>query len=266
MLDLNLINTYIDWSLIEVVVYSILCGVIFGLERLKRNKSIGIRTNIFVCLGSALFAHLSQDIPGVNDNSRVIAQIVSGIGFIGGGVIFKSFSSERLVGLTTASLLWVLAGIGVMIAVGKGKEALGITILIYIINVLTYKYEQYSYKAKRLKRELERKKKEIKLRAECFNNALLGLKTVTVRRGIKQYNIGRNLLVNVSNPSQKRNIIVTKIENRKYKDLDDKIAKKENYKDLKELKENFELFYPDIKDNDSVTVVYYHLKKSTKKQ
>lgn len=260
-MNFETIYNYIDWKLLEVVFYSLLCGFIFGLERHKRNKSIGIRTNIFVCLGSALFAHLSLEIPGVNDNSRVIAQIVSGIGFIGGGVIFKSFSAERLVGLTTASLLWVLAGIGAMIALGKGKEALGVTAIIYIVNILTYKYEQYSYKKTRMTKEKNRKKREIRLKDSCYHNAINGDKKLTVRRGIKEYHIGKHLIVNTAFPNQKRNISVTKIEHKKYKEIDSKIAKLEGFNTLKEFKSNFESLYPEIKDEDSVTVVHFHIKK-----
>lgn len=225
-MDFSNLQTHIDWKLVEVVAYSLVCGLIFGLERHKRNNSIGIRTNIFVCLGSALFAHISMDIQGVNDNSRVIAQIVSGIGFIGGGVIFKSFSAERLVGLTTAALLWVLAGIGVMIALGKGKEALGVTVLVYIVNILTYKYEQHSYKARRIAKEKKRKRKQIRFKDSCYQNALNGDKTITTRRGLKQYHIGEHFIVNATYPNQKEVVYVKRIEHKKFKDLDEKIAKK----------------------------------------
>lgn len=146
-MDIMGLDFSIDLSLMKVVLFSFICGAIFGIERRNKNKSIGIRTNIFVCMGSALFGYLSLNIPGINDSSRVIAQIVTGIGFIGGGVIFKNNSEDKLVGLTTAALLWVLSGIGVMISIGKQKEALIVTILIYLINIITHYIEEKTYKS-----------------------------------------------------------------------------------------------------------------------
>ena len=254
------VNSYIDWKLLEVVFYSLLCGIIFGLERTKRNKSIGIRTNIFVCLGAGVFAYMGTDIPGVNDNSRVIAQIVSGIGFIGAGVIFKSSTSERVVGITTASLLWVLAAIGVMIGLDRGPQALGITMLVYIINVATYRVEQMSYKRKRLKRENRLKQNQLRLKNDCYRKAVGGNKTVTIRRGIRQYAPGDKVLVNATNPREKTNIIIKKIEHKKFKQIDDKLAHKEGMKKAEDVKNNLKSFYPDIKDNDSMTVIHFELK------
>ena len=256
----GLINEYIDWKLLEVVFYTVVCGIIFGLERTRRNKSIGIRTNIFVCLGAGVFAYMGTDIPGVNDNSRVIAQIVSGIGFIGAGVIFKSNSSERVVGITTASLLWVLAAIGVMIGLDKGPQALGVTVLVYLINISTHKVEQVSYKRQRIKREKKLKQNQLRLKHECYKKAVKGDKTATIRRGIRRWAPGDKVLVNSSNPREKTNILIKKIEHKKYKNIDDKLAHKEGFKKAEDLKVQLKEFYPDIKENDSMTVVYFELK------
>ena len=259
-MNFNNLAEIVNWDLLSVVAYSIVCGLIFGLERHKRNKSVDIRTNIFVCLGAALFTFVSMEIPGTNDNSRVIAQIVTGIGFIGGGVIFKSFSNERLIGLTTASLLWVLAAIGTMIGLDWGKEAVGITILVFIVNIITLKYEQYSYKARQYKKEKNRKRKQLRFKNKGYQNCLNGKKTATVRKGVKQFAIGEHWVVNATHPDQKALVIVRKIERKKYKDIDEKVAKAENYDSLESFKEDFKKFYPEIKDDDTVTIVHFKLK------
>jgi putative Mg2+ transporter-C (MgtC) family protein len=103
------------------VLLSILCGGFIGLERELKHKPAGLRTNILICLGSALFTMLSvlmsNSMPGEpGDPTRVAAQIVSGIGFIGGGMILQSGGS--ISGLTSAATVWVVAAIGMGIGLG----------------------------------------------------------------------------------------------------------------------------------------------------
>jgi putative Mg2+ transporter-C (MgtC) family protein len=94
---------------------ALLAGAIIGLEREYRDKSAGFRTIILICLGSSLFTIVSLLL--VSDTmDRILANIVTGIGFIGGGVIFKS--EEGINGLTTAATIWVTAAVGM--AVGAG--------------------------------------------------------------------------------------------------------------------------------------------------
>ena len=107
-----------------------LLGALIGLEREYRAKEAGIRTNFLVATGSALIMIASQwgftDLAALQlkvDGSRVAAQIVSGIGFIGAGTIMMH--KEFVRGLTTAAALWVAAGVG--IAVGGGLYAVGIS-------------------------------------------------------------------------------------------------------------------------------------------
>jgi len=105
----------------------LLCSLI-GVERLIRQKSAGYRTHVLVGLGSCAFTLVSAyGFAGVGpdvgpDPSRIAAQIVTGIGFIGAGVIFKGRDTVR--GLTTAATIWVAAAVGM--AVGAGMLALGI--------------------------------------------------------------------------------------------------------------------------------------------
>ena len=256
----NYIIDFIDLELIKVVFFTTICGIVFGFERTKRNKSIGIRTSIFVCLGAGIFAYLGTIIPGVNDNSRVIAQIVSGIGFIGAGVIFKSNTKERMIGITTASLLWVLAAIGIMVGLGKGIQATFITLIIYFINIIFIPVEELSYKRARIQREKKLKQKQIKLCEDSYNKALKGEINATIKRGIYKIATGEKVLVNLNNLSEKQNILVRKIEHSKYINIDFKIIKKLGF----ESKEDFNIYmenkYKTISEEDSMTIVYFELK------
>ena len=133
------------------VIVACLCGAIIGAERSKRFKEAGVRTHIIVCCAAALmmivskygFADLTAE--GVNfngtrgaDPARIAAQVVSGISFLGAGVIFKYGSTVK--GLTSAAGLWATAGIG--LAIGAGMYPLGVfcAILVVVLQVLMHKF------------------------------------------------------------------------------------------------------------------------------
>jgi putative Mg2+ transporter-C (MgtC) family protein len=97
------------------IVLSILAGAIIGAEREYRSKSAGFRTIILICLGSCLFTIFSAFI-NPTEPERIAVGIVSGIGFLGAGVIFKS--DNRVTGLTTAAIIWATAAIGMGIGAG----------------------------------------------------------------------------------------------------------------------------------------------------
>lgn len=124
------------------ILVSLVLGGILGLEREFRECPAGLRTHALVCLGSTVFTLVSIAFsgPGV-DVSRIAGQVVVGIGFIGGGVIFKE--KNRIVGLTTAATLWIAAGVGLMAAIGE--FALGLIICILSLIVLSggYALEKY---------------------------------------------------------------------------------------------------------------------------
>ncbi len=107
---------------------TILCGGIIGCERQLRGKPAGIRTSILICLGTYVFVSLGASLSAQTlDPSRVLGQVVTGIGFIGAGVIM---SKEGLVkGVTSAAIIWVLAGIGATIGLGQLVMALAITLV-----------------------------------------------------------------------------------------------------------------------------------------
>ena len=108
-----------------------------GLERQWHRRITGLRTNVLVCLGSFLFTYLAVSLSIVSDSTRIAAQVVSGIGFLGAGVILKD--GGRVTGLNTAATLWCNAAIGVLCAYGLLNEAIVGTIFILISNVLLRK-------------------------------------------------------------------------------------------------------------------------------
>ena len=99
----------------EGICTAILCGLIIGLERQLSDKPAGIRTSILICLGTYVFVSAIQLVQGSDiDPTRIIGQIITGIGFIGAGVILTR--GGIVIGITSASVIWLLAGIGVLIA------------------------------------------------------------------------------------------------------------------------------------------------------
>lgn len=100
-----------------------LCGLI-GAEREYRSKSAGLKTMIMIGLGSTLFTLLSVKI-GLGSQDRIASNIVTGIGFLGAGVIFKE--ENRVKGLTTACIIWIVAAIGMAVGSGYYEQAIGVT-------------------------------------------------------------------------------------------------------------------------------------------
>jgi putative Mg2+ transporter-C (MgtC) family protein len=99
------------------VILALFVGGLVGLERERRDRPAGIRTHMLVCAGSTLITLVSMLLGGPRtDPTRIAAQIVSGIGFLGAGTIFRSGATVR--GLTTAAGLWLVAGVGMGIAAG----------------------------------------------------------------------------------------------------------------------------------------------------
>lgn len=101
-------------------------GFALGVEREFHGKAAGIRTNILIAVGSALFTVVSLFIPGGNgDQARVAAQIVTGVGFLGAGAILHKEGGVQ--GLTTAAVIWMNAAVGMAAGAGKLLIAAGVT-------------------------------------------------------------------------------------------------------------------------------------------
>src|SRR5437868_4072295 len=107
-------------------------GALIGLEREAKHKPAGLRTNMFICFGSAMFTILSMQMvdPSAADKSRIAANIITGIGFIGAGSIMHSRGGVQ--GLTTAATLFVVASIGMAAGGGFYLEAIFATIIILL--------------------------------------------------------------------------------------------------------------------------------------
>ncbi len=136
--------------LIRILV-SCFCGACIGFERTKRLKEAGIRTHIIVCFAAALtmiiskygFVDMSTEagfLPGTHstDPARLAAQIVSGVSFLGAGIIFRNGNSVR--GLTTAAGIWATAAIG--LAIGSGMYVIGLigTLIIAVIQIIMHRF------------------------------------------------------------------------------------------------------------------------------
>ena len=143
------------WQYLEFflrVLIACVCGAAIGFERSKRLKEAGIRTHVIVCCAAALtmivstygFADVaSPDGAGLygtkgTDPARLAAQIISGVSFLGAGIIFRNGSTVK--GLTTAAGIWATAGIG--LAIGAGMYVIGVftTAVVAVIQILMHKY------------------------------------------------------------------------------------------------------------------------------
>ena len=132
------------------------CGGIIGLEREISGKPAGLRTNILICLGSAMLMDLSVHLGllGIaesqgrtGDPARLAAQVVSGIGFLGAGTIMQARGS--VVGLTTAATIWVVAAIGLVIGAGFYFEGLASTLTVAAVLTGLGRFEKRLLSARR---------------------------------------------------------------------------------------------------------------------
>jgi putative Mg2+ transporter-C (MgtC) family protein len=113
------------------LVLAVIAGGIIGLERELKVKTAGFRTLIFICVGATLFTILSLKIGGQQDLTRIAANIVVGIGFLGAGVIIRD--GGRVVGITTAATIWLTAAIGMSLGSGQYLLALVVTLVCIIV-------------------------------------------------------------------------------------------------------------------------------------
>jgi putative Mg2+ transporter-C (MgtC) family protein len=124
------LGTFLGSTLARLLVAAILGGAI-GLERQLRRKPAGLRTNIFICFGAAMFTVVARQLAGTEaDSARIVAQIIPGIGFIGAGSILHSRGS--VTGLTTAATLFVVASVGMAAGGGLYLTATFATVMILI--------------------------------------------------------------------------------------------------------------------------------------
>ncbi len=115
-----------------------LAGLCMGLERQIKGKPAGLKTNILVALGATIFVMIStlfHNEPNA-DLTRIIGQIIVGVGFLGAGVIIKQNKSDKIWGLATAATIWCSAAAGCLAGLGIYNVLAGFTVLVVIINLI----------------------------------------------------------------------------------------------------------------------------------
>ena len=111
------------------VAVACLCGAVIGVERQVRGKPAGIRTSMLICLGTMVFVRLGNDVVSPSgDATRVLGQVVTGVGFIGAGVMLAREGLVR--GVTSAAVIWILAAIGSLAGFGRHRAALVVALLV----------------------------------------------------------------------------------------------------------------------------------------
>ncbi len=133
------------WKLVLRLLVALLCGVVVGFERKTRSKEAGIRTHAIVCMAAALFMILSKyaytdlvDFAGIRDGgadpSRIASTVVTGIGFLGAGIII--YRRDVMHGLTTAAGIWATAAIGMAIGAGFYITGIVATVLLVTLQII----------------------------------------------------------------------------------------------------------------------------------
>jgi len=134
--DVNLLMTMLP-GIAAKLGAAILCGLLLGIERERKDKPAGIRTIMLITVGATIYMLVSELIPTITegpesitrtDPARVAAQVVTGIGFLGAGTIIQARGSVH--GLTTAAVIWVAAAIGLLIGIGFPLLGIGLTLVV----------------------------------------------------------------------------------------------------------------------------------------
>jgi putative Mg2+ transporter-C (MgtC) family protein len=120
------------WCQAICVLMAFLCGTIVGFERERGHKPAGLRTQILICVGSAIFTVVSASASmGGREPARIAAQIVTGVGFLGAGSILRD--RYQITGLTTAATIWTVSAIGIVAGAGYVTAALGLSVGVLLV-------------------------------------------------------------------------------------------------------------------------------------
>ncbi len=126
------------WLNIALAIVAVLCGSIVGAERERKEKPAGFRTLTLVSLGSAVFTMMAYAFPG-SDPTRIVSQIVTGVGFLGAGAILRG--NLGVTGMTTAAAIWVIAANGMVVGVGYAGAGLALSLLILAVLTIISSWE-----------------------------------------------------------------------------------------------------------------------------
>lgn len=129
----------------EAIFTALACGTIIGIERQLRGKPAGIRTSSLIILGTYIFMACSIYVSkgaAMSDPSRIIGQIITGIGFLGAGVMLSK--GRSVYGVTSAATIWALAAVGICIGVGELASAFKLSLVVVVILFGVDMFEDYT--------------------------------------------------------------------------------------------------------------------------
>lgn len=136
MIEFQDFDSQFTINFIFKIILAALAGFVIGLEREYKGKEAGLKTNTLVAIGAAAYIIMSLEFieRDYTDVTRVLSQVVTGIGFLGAGVIMKK--ENTIVGLTTAATIWCSAAVGSLAGLGMYIELMLFTLLVILVNVL----------------------------------------------------------------------------------------------------------------------------------
>jgi putative Mg2+ transporter-C (MgtC) family protein len=123
---------------------SIVCGFVVGIERQIHRKPIDVRTSVLICLGTMVYIYLGDNVYNgtAKDGTRVLGQVITGIGFLGAGAIITR--SGLVLGLTSASVVWVLAAVGAAIGFDFYGIGLAVSVLTVLLLAILHRVEHFA--------------------------------------------------------------------------------------------------------------------------
>lgn len=131
-MDLFFADLHLSYFLRMVV--ACLCGTVFGLERQLRGKPFGIRACMLICISTTLFVYIGSEVLSVGaDSTRVVGQVVTGVGFLGAGAILQK--GDLVIGITSAATIWMIAAVGA--AIGTGHFGYAIVTTMIAVSAIT---------------------------------------------------------------------------------------------------------------------------------
>lgn len=185
---------------------ALIFGTIIGIERQVRQHPAGLRTNALVSVGAALFVSLAILLDDKNSPTRVASYIVSGVGFLGGGVILKEGITVR--GLTTAAGLWCSAAVGTLAGVGYGGyAAVGMVFVMLVLIVL----RPMALWIDSRQRRFGVPEADYQLRVACAMSESLNVRTVLLRHASSHPGLIVNGIASRKKKSRKRVIVIANI-------------------------------------------------------
>lgn len=139
---------FIDTVIVSKIIIAALLGATLGLERELRNKPADIRTSALVCMGAALFGVIAslQDGSGIALYPGVAAGIVTGLGFLGAGMIIRD--KKNVIGITTAAEVWVLGSLGLAVGLGMYGTAVAAGVIVLLIQLAGREFEKVTLRKK----------------------------------------------------------------------------------------------------------------------